>query len=97
MRSESGIIDRVFGIVSQIWMNALDQAYEPVKIRRGYWEIYFGEWIVRKYVWGQKVRFEIESDSGQTFIEKYGDVFISNGDWGIIQEFLNWAEENGLI
>lgn len=97
MMAENGVIDSVFFAMGKIWNEALEQSYEPMKLRRGYWELYLGEWTIRKYVWGKKVRYEIDGENGSSYIEKVGDTYKSHGSWDVLQEFLIWAEMNNLL
>jgi len=91
------IIDSMFFAMTKIWQNACQSGIEPVKIRRGYREIDLGEWKIRKYVWGSKIRFEVDNNIEQSFIERVGDTYRRHGSWDVLQMFLNWSENEGLM
>jgi len=97
MMSGADVIDSMYFMLSKVWQNVLQNGYEPVKIRRGYQEIDLGEWIIRRYVWGRKVRFEVDNREEMSYIERVGDTYKSHGSWDVLQRFLVWAEDEGLV
>lgn len=91
------LIDSVFFALIKAWERADLYSYESRKLRRGYWEMDFGEWIFRKYVWGDRMRFEVDNGVESSYIERVGDTYRNHGSWEVLQKFLDWAEQNGLI